>query len=291
MDKISNQAHVTFSYEGSSESKTNDSNVVNSSMKEKYSLLVEKSSTTTCFRVGEVITYMVRVKNTGCECLEDFQLTDNLGGSGNLSYVSGSARLFAGGSMTSVSPTVLSPLEFNFDEKLSRDEEFILQFNVLVSSNIGSDVDEITNQVCVRAYSCECECEDETQEVRERESITTCATHSIEKCKYAEVLITKAVSSDNICCGDELDYFITLTNIGSIDATNVVVTDSLPSSFVTTEIHMENNGNHYMFNPSEYTIDSANLLTLPNSTGTAITVPALGVGVDNTTRIRVHGHM
>ena len=42
---------------------------------------------------------------------------------------------------------------------------------------------------------------------------------------------------------------------------------------------------------SEYTIDASNLLTLPNETGTVILVPALGPGTDNTTRIRIHGHM
>ena len=74
-------------------------------------------------------------------------------------------------------------------------------------------------------------------------------------------------------------------------ANNVVVTDTLPENFVATEIYMENNGVRYVFDPSEYTINDANLLTLPNATGTAILVPAVGPGVDNTTRIRIQGHL
>ena len=56
-------------------------------------------------------------------------------------------------------------------------------------------------------------------------------------------------------------------------------------------IHKENNGNHYDYDASEYTLDDANFLTLPNETGTIIEVPALAPGVDNTTRIRIHGQM
>ena len=84
---------------------------------------------------------------------------------------------------------------------------------------------------------------------------------------------------------------ITLTNTGNVDATNVVVTDSLPSNFTVMEIHSENNGVHYKYDASEYTLDDANFLTLPNETGTLIYVPAIAPGVDNTTRIRIHGHM
>lgn len=291
MAKISNQASVTFSYEGATESVTNNSNVVNSSMKEKYGLSVEKSSTSTCFRAGEVLTYMIRVTNTGCACLEDFKIVDNLGGNNNLNYSTGSARLFMNGTMRTIAPTVLSPLTFEFTDRLKRAEELVLQFSVVVDSNISADISEIVNEVNVTAYSCECECDKANGNSNARTEVSGTATHTITKCEYAEVLITKAVTNDNVCCGDEFDYLITLTNIGSVDATNVVVTDSLPTSFVTSEIHMENNGNHYLFDPSEYTIDTSNLLTLPNASGTAILVPALGPGVDNTTRIRIHGHM
>lgn len=284
METITNQAHVSFSYEGSEVVKTNDSNIVNSSIKDKYSISVEKTSTTECFRAGEVIGYIVRVTNTGCGCLSNFTVTDNLGGEDYATYVEGSARLFINGSMTEITPTDVSPLTFTIQEKLERDAEFILQYNVLVSDTISSEVTEITNHVSVRGYACGCGC-------HSKDCVEGCGELTIPKCEFAEVLITKAVSNDNVCCGEELDYMITLTNIGNVDATNVVVTDTLPENFTTTEIHMENNGNHYQFGASEYTIDDANFLTLPNETGTAILVPALGPGVDNTTRIRIHGHM
>lgn len=285
METISNQAHVTFSYGDLETSKTNNSNIVNTTMKDKYSILVEKSSTTECFRAGEIITYMVHVTNDGCGCLGRFVITDNLGGEDHVTYVEGSARLFVGGSMTEITPTELSPLEFTISNMLEREEELVLQYNVLVNSDISPEVTEITNHVGVRAYPCGCGCDSNNG------CVEGCAEHTVPKCEFAEVLITKAISNDNVCCGEELDYMITLTNIGNVDATNVVVTDTLPANFTLTEVHSENNGVHYKYDSAEYDVDDANLLTLPNATGTAIYVPALGSGVDNTTRIRLHGHM
>lgn len=285
METITNQAYVSFSFEGSDTTRTNASNVVTSSIKDKYSILVEKTSTTECFRAGEIVSYIVHVTNTGCGCMSNFRVTDNMGGEDYTSYVEGSARLFINGSMREITPTDLSPLEFEISDRLERDSEFILQYNVLVNENISSDVNEIVNEVTVRGYPCGCGCNGSSDAVEET------ATHTIEKCLYANILITKAVSNDNVCCGEELDYVITLTNTGNVDATNVVVTDSLPENFTVTEIHSENNGVHYKYDVGEYDIDDANLLTLPNETGTSIYVPAIAPGVDNTTRIRIHGHM
>ena len=284
MASITNQAYVSFSHEGSEIVKTNSSNIVTATMKDKYSLSVEKTSTNDCFRAGETLTYFIRVTNSGCGCLCDFSIVDTFGDGGLLTFIEGSAKLFVNGTMSDITPTEISPLSFTINEKLERDKELVLQYNVLVDANISAEIEEITNNVTVTANPCGCGC-DSTQSVSESASVT------IPKCEFAEVLITKALSNDSYCSEDELEFFITLTNTGNVDATNVVVTDTLPENFTTTEIHMENNGNHYKFDSSEYTIDDANLLTLPNETGTEILVPSLAPGVDNTTRIRIRGHM
>ena len=284
METISNQAHVTFSYGNLDTTKTNNSNIVISSIKDRFSLSVEKTSTTNCFRAGEIISYMVTVKNTGCGCLSNFTLTENLN-EDYVSYVEGSGKLFMNGSMATLDPSDLSPLTFLVSGNIERDESFIFQYNVMVNSDISPEVNEITNRVEVRGYPCGCTCNENNNCVEGE------AEHTIPKCEFAEVLITKSVCNDNVCCGEELDYLITLTNTGNVDAMNVVVTDSLPANFTVMEIHKENNGVHYKYDASEYDIDDANLLTLPNETGTIIEVPALAPGVDNTTRIRIHGHM
>ncbi len=288
---ITNQSQVSFSYEGSSETKTNVSNIVTTNMKDRVSISVDKTSTSDCFRPGDIIIYFVHITNTGCQCLGRFLISDNLGGNSDATYVEGSARLYIGGSMHSVVPTNLSPLEFEISEQLARDEEMFLQYTVTVNSD--SDAEQITNEVQVEAYPCGCRCNgnNESGDNRSRECAKETACLTLERCQFAEVLITKEHSRDNICCGDELDYFITLTNTGNIDATNVVVTDTMPDSFNATEVHMENNGVHYQFLASEYSIDSNNMLTVPVDGGTPILVPSLKPGYDNTTRIRIHGHI
>ena len=284
METITNQAQVTFSYGDSEITKTNSSNIVSHTIKDKYSLSVEKTSTNECFTAGETLTYFIRVRNTGCACVSDFRIEDNLSGEGYLTFVDGSSRLFMNGTMTDITPTSISPLMFEINGKLERDSELTLQYVVRVNANIPVDVMEITNSVEVTASPCGC-CDNETL------SLTGSAELSIPKCMSAEVVITKSVSKDSICCDEEIDYLITLTNTGNVDAINVVVTDTLPANFVVMEIHKENNGNHYQYDESEYDLSDANLLTLPNETGTIIEVPALTPGVDNTTRIRIHGHM
>ena len=123
---ISNQARVSFSYEGSDIVHTNDSNIVNSTMRERFDFSVSKTATADCFRPGDRITFFVRIINTGCGCLGLFRLSDTLGGEDYLNYVVGSARIFVGGSMTEIEPTSLSPLGFEISSDLSKDAEMIL---------------------------------------------------------------------------------------------------------------------------------------------------------------------
>lgn len=282
---LTNQSQVAFSYAGSTETKTSLSNVVTTTMSDRISMTVQKTSTNDCFRPGETVTYFVHITNTGCECLGRFIICDSLGGD-DVSYVDGSSRLYFNGSMIVVNPANTNPLEFEITEQLTRNQEMFLQYSVTI--NRESTANEIVNEVCVTAYPCGCNCGENADS---RRCIKECACFTITRCQYAEVLITKTTSRENICCGDELDYVITLTNTGNIDATDVVVTDIMPESFNATTIAMENNGDYYQFLPGEYSIDANNMLTVPVSGGRAILVPSLKPGYDNTTRIRIHGHI
>ncbi len=295
---FTNQSTVSYDYEGATSTKTNTSNIVTSTMNDRVSFSVEKTSLATDFSAGDVLTYLIHVTNTGSDTLNHFTVSDNLGGSDLLSYVDGTARLFIDGTLKDITPTSTDPLEFVISETVVRDQEFILMFNAMVESDVDEDVTEIENSVTVRGCStCGCGCDNDndsstsdSESDENRRCHTETATLTIPRRNSAELLITKSASRDNFSCGDEFDYFITLTNNGNLDASNVVVKDKMPDEFTLTEVHMENGGNHYMFNSSEYDVDDENNLTVPNATGTAILVPTSSLGRDNSTVIRIHGH-
>lgn len=283
MASISNQAHVSYSFTGG-ETRTSNSNVVNSTILDEYAFSVEKTTSRSCYRPGDTLTFYIQLINTGCGCLRNFRISDDLGGEGYLTYVEGSARVIVDGILEEITPTGTDPLEFEIPDRLEREEGLVLLYNVEVIEDLSEEVNEITNTVTVTGYPCGCDCND-------NRCITETSSATIEKCEFAELLITKQASSDTYCCDDEIDFFITLTNTGTVDATDVIVTDELPESFTLTSIFMENNGETYEFGPTEYTLSDANFLTLPNAIGRAILVPSIAPGVDNTTRIRIHGHM
>ena len=286
---LTNQAQVSFSFNGSTETRTNYSNIVTSNVKESYDFSAEKTANVDCFKAGDRVTYSIHIVNDGCGCLGSFTINDDFCSEDYATFVTGSGVLMINGSMTSITPTDLTPLTFVISNNLNKNSELVLQYSVDINQNISSEVDEIKNTATITA--CPCNPCESINGNKASYCVTKIVSHTLPKCEYAEVLITKAVSNDNVCCEDELDYIITLTNTGNVDATNVIVSDSLPEEFKLMSIRMENNGDFYTFSPDEYTLSAANYLTLPNATGTRILVPSLAPGVDNTTRIRIHGHI
>ena len=139
MASISNQAQVSFSYEGGS-TRTNNSNVVNSTLLDEYSFSVEKTTSRECYRPGDTLTFYIQVTNTGCGCLRNFQISDTLGENNNLTYVEDSARIIYDGTLNSITPTNLSPLEFDVSDRLERGNGFVLLYNVVVNENISEEV-------------------------------------------------------------------------------------------------------------------------------------------------------
>ena len=86
---ISNQSQVSFSYEGSIETKTNTSNIVTTTINDSVNISVDKTSTNDCFKPGDIITYFVHITNTGCKCICRFLISDNLGNDSNVNEFGG----------------------------------------------------------------------------------------------------------------------------------------------------------------------------------------------------------
>ncbi|MBQ8451343.1 MAG: DUF11 domain-containing protein [Clostridia bacterium] len=272
---ITNQASVTFGYEGSQSQVTNDSNIVTAVINDEFSFNLELTSSSTSYRPGETITYFAKITNIGSSGLSNIKISDDMAG-GVINYIPGSAQMIYNDNITALSATTLNPLEFTLPITLPSGDSVIVTYNTTVDEVITSRITEIINTVTVTAGA-------GTGTVSQSESLTL----TIED--YADVLIEKTQSSDNVNNNGTMIYTLTLTNRGNLDATNVVVTDQLPTKFSITSIVSENNGTTHTYSPDEYTISGTNLLTLPNETGTRIFVPAETDSTSNVTTINITG--
>ena len=107
---------------------------------------------------------------------------------------------------------------------------------------------------------------------------------------YANVVMNKTVSANEIVPGQTFSYTISLENSGNLIANNIVLTDVLPTGFTISSITAVSNGVETQYNVGDYTLDSpSNTLTLPTGSGTAISVPAAVGGTPGLTTITITG--
>ena len=100
------------------------------------------------------------------------------------------------------------------------------------------------------------------------------------------VEISKSASETEVVAEQVFDYYITLENLNTVDATVLTITDQLPTNFTLTEVSLKiGAGADTTLVATDYTLSSGNLFTLPSSTGPFITVPA-----GETTRVTLTGY-
>lgn len=257
---ITNQASVSFDYDGSTGTVTNESNVVSAIINDEYSFNLDLTSSSTSYRPGETITYFVKITNTGSAGLSNINVSDDMAG-GVINYIPGTAQMIFNDNITPLSATSTNPLVLSLPMTLPAGESVIVTYNTTVDQILTTRVTEIVNTVTVTAVA-------GTGTISKYASLTL----TIED--YADVNIEKTQSSDNVNNNGTMVYTLTLTNRGNLDAGNVVITDQLPSQFSITSIVSDNNGTSHTYSSSEYDVSSSNVLTLPNSTGTPIVVSA-----------------
>ena len=272
---VTNQASVTFDYTGATGSVTNESNCVSAVINDEYSFTLELTSSSTSYRPGETITYFVRITNTGSSGLAKIRVSDDMAG-GVINYIPGTAQMIYNDVITQLNATSTYPLEFTLPMTLPAGETVIVIYNTTVDNVVTTRVTDIINTVTVTAAA-------GTGTVTQTDSLTL----TIED--YANVLIEKTQSTDNVNNNGTMVYTLTLTNTGNLDATNVVITDQLPEEFTITSIVSNNDGTTHTYETSEYTLSATNELTLPNTTGTQIIVPADDGTGSNITTITITG--
>lgn len=278
---INNFANITYKYGTSTDSAI--SNIATTQVEEDYGLTAIKLSNNSNWRPGENLTFSIRVENTGTEPLFGVSIQDNLGGNTDrlLDYIAGSAKMIRNDVITDVVPTNVSPLTMIIPNELQAGEVVIFTYIARVKNDIDSSIASITNELEVVGH--------EISASGTPVTVTPNPTVNISKAEYAEVRISKSVDKENVSVGDNLTYTFRLENSGNVEATNVIINDSLPTNFEVQSVTSETNGVITTFDATDYSIDTNNKLILPTSTTKTISVPAQTESGNGITTVKVVG--
>jgi len=275
MPIINNSASATYGY-GRDGSDSAISNVASANLLEQYSLSGSKNIQNTSFRPGEVLSYFITATNTGTDSLYNLTFTDDLGGATTpLTFVNSSAYLNLNGTITPIIPTSINPLTFVIPNAFTPGDTATVDFLVRVNSSIAADITEITNTTTITA--------NEGSETGTLLTLDPSPSVTISLEEYANVTITKSVSTQNIIEGVPFSYTLELENSGNLPATGVVLTDVLPEGFTVNSITSTTNGITTTYASTDYTIDASNTLTLPTNPDVEIVIPPYSDGVGLTT--------
>ena len=281
---INNVASATYNY-GRSESGSAISNTATTNLLEEFSIVGTKLSNNQTFRNGENITYQISVTNDGLSSLYNVTINDDLGGLTNpLVFLDGSGTYSVNGITSFIIPTSVNPLTFVLPSPLASGETAVITYIARVISGLDESVESIVNTATITA--------NEGSETGDIITVNPGPTNTIVRADFADLSLTKNVSSSLISSGESFSYTITLTNSGNLDATGVIITDRLPEGFTITSITAETDGVITTFSASDYTVDAAtNMLTLPTGGTLSLSVPASSGGLSGTTVVTITGQI
>lgn len=282
--QINNSASATYGY-GREGSDSATSNVATANLLEQFAIVASKNIQNQSFRPGEILSYYITATNTGTDSLFNLTITDDLGGSESLlSFVDGSAYLNFNGVVLPIIPTSINPLTFVVSNTFVPGDNVTIDFLVRVNSAITSDITSITN----------------TSEITANEGSSTGTLYTLSPNpsvtvnleEYANVSITKSVSTQNITEGIPFSYTLELENSGNLPATGVIITDVLPEGFAISSITSTTSGTTTTYSSTDYSVDATtNTLTLPTNPDVEITVPAYSDGGVGLTTIVITGQI
>ncbi|MBQ7579014.1 MAG: DUF11 domain-containing protein [Clostridia bacterium] len=280
---ISNQGSIAYSFSGSTTRETAQSNVANINLAEEFNLVIDKFAVNENFLPGENITYQLAISNTGTGILYNVTLADDLGTNDYLTFAPGSAYLITEEERISISPDTTDPLTFILPSPLTSGETAYLTYIATVSESISPSVTSITNTIYGTANGGSAT----GVEVSANASATITAK------EFANVMVTKSASENDVNVGESFSYTFTLTNSGNTDANDVSLTDALPENFVITSITSTTDDVVTNWTTSDYSLDtSTNTLSLPSeTTAQELIVPASTDGTVGETTITITGYI
>ena len=260
---INNEASTTYQFTDSAEVRTATSNERSIVLEDSQGLLITKRSAPQEFVSGDIITYSVDISNNSSSYLTGVRIIDNLG-NGNLSYVTGSARLTTSTLTYSVTPVSTNPLTFTL-QQLNVGSSMTLTYECQVNFDVPVTVSSITNSVQGIGYT-------------SSGTITGFSNSTISRGSgVSDFTISKTATETEVLPHQMFDYYLTLTNGGGSNATVVNITDQLPDNFVLTGVSLRvGSGTTRTLSAEDYSLNGTGLLVIPSLTGPIITVPANG---------------
>lgn len=214
---------------------------------------------------GEIITYVVTLRNTGNSELNSLTVTDDLGGYEfnnttvyPLTYEDGSAVLFVDGTPQATPAVVSGPPLVISGINVPASSSAVIVYQARANSFANPTVDSaITNTVTITGDGI---------------SAPVTATETVNSSSGAELSITKSISPSQVVDNDRVTYTFVITNTGNeaVAATdNAIITDTFDpvlSNLVVTLDSVQ------LIQDTQYTYDETTGLFETN-TG-VITVPA-----------------
>lgn len=280
---LNNQASIRYNYSGAGTG-TAVSNTVTTNLLDRYTLAATKTPLSSTFRPGENVTYVIRVENNGSGDLYNVTIADDLGGGADtpLVYNPASLRAYVDSIPVTISPVVQGgTLTAVLPAPLPAGTAAILVYTAQVRPDVDFTLQSITNTVAVTANG--------GSAAGPAVTVTPSPTATLLRDSYAEVTLYKEADKQSVMAGEPLTYTFTLTNQGNQAADSVTLTDQLPTGFSVTQVSVSAGGVTTVLAPSDYTVAADNTITIPSTTGKAITVPAATVAAPGIATVAITG--
>ena len=280
---LNNQASIRYNYSGAGTG-TAVSNTVTTNLLDRYTLAATKTPLSSTFRPGENVTYVIRVENNGSGDLYNVTIADDLGGGADtpLVYNPASLRAYVDSIPVTISPDVQGgTLTAVLPAPLPAGTAAILVYTAQVRPDVDFTLQSITNTVAVTANG--------GSAAGPAVTVTPSPTATLLRDSYAEVTLYKEADKQSVMAGEPLTYTFTLTNQGNQAADSVTLTDQLPTGFSVTQVSVSAGGATTVLAPGDYTVAADNTITIPSTTGKAITVPAATVAAPGIATVAITG--
>lgn len=248
-----------------------NSNIVSGEIVEVLS--AEKTAVLNTYTVGDEITYIVSIVNSGAAAFTGITITDNLGeypfGTGTLvplTYVDGSVRYFSDGTLQPT-PTVTSENPLTIEGiTVPAGGNVLVIYKAAVNNFAPLDVEgTVTNSAVISGGGI----------------VPITVSSTISAVSGLNLTITKAVNPEVVAENGQLTYTFTIQNTGSVPATvadNLVVTDTFDPVLDITSVTFNSDT---WTEPADYTYNE--LTGLFTSVAGQITVPAATYSQDPAT--------